>query len=168
MKRRTPVKILITNKQKKTEFTKEYRELIKKTVRYVLNKSDLGSNREVSVTVVDNDEIRRINKEFRGIDSITDVLSFPMLEFTEPEKPAADEEGEIEMPLGDIVISLEKAVAQAEEYGHKAEREIAFLTVHSMLHLLGYDHIEEKDRQIMRAKEKQLMKELGLEEEYDK
>ena len=161
------MKILITNKQKKLEFTKEYRALIKKAVKHVLEKSALGNGYEISVTVVDNDEIREINREFREIDSATDVLSFPMLEFEQPELPFDDGEADFEMPLGDIVLSLERAAEQASEYGHSIEREIAFLTVHSMLHLLGYDHMEEADRLQMRAREKQLMKELDLEEAYD-
>lgn len=161
------MKILITNKQKKLEFTKEYRALIKKAVKHVLAKSALGNGYEISVTIVDNEEIREINREFRQIDRATDVLSFPMLEFEDVEAPLEDTETDFEMPLGDIVLSLERAAEQAEEYGHSTEREIAFLTVHSMLHLLGYDHIDEADRLKMRAKEKQLMKELDLEEAYD-
>ena len=102
----------------------------------------------VSVLVCDNAAIRELNRQWRGIDKETDVLSFPM----------EDEE----RMLGDIVLSLEKAYAQAEEYGHSPAREIGFLTVHSMLHLYGYDHIEEEDRVKMRAQEEKILSQLGL------
>ena len=161
------MKILITNKQKKVDFTKGYRALIKRAIRYVLENSSLGTGFEISVTIVDNSEIRVLNKEYRNIDRETDVLSFPMLEFLSEEQPGKTD-GEFETVLGDIVISLEQAEGQAQEYGHSIEREIAFLTVHSMLHLLGYDHIEDSDRKKMRAREKQILKELNLEEEYDR
>ncbi|MBQ7717893.1 MAG: rRNA maturation RNase YbeY [Clostridia bacterium] len=162
------MKILITNRQKRLEFTAEYRALIKKAVRYVIEHSKMSGDYEISVTITDNGKIKEINREFRDIDKETDVLSFPMLEFSEPEVPFEEEEAEADMPLGDIVISLEKAASQAAEYGHGTEREIAYLTVHSMLHLLGYDHMEDEDRLKMRAREKQIMKGLGLEEAYDK
>lgn len=162
------MKILITNRQKQLEFTPEYRALIKKAIKYVLKNSNMSEDYEISVTITDNSQIREINREFREIDKETDVLSFPMLEFSEPEMPLEEEETDEIMPLGDIVISLEKAAAQATEYSHSTQREIAFLTVHSMLHLLGYDHIEEEDRLKMREREKQIMKELDLEEAYDK
>lgn len=162
------MKILITNKQKKIEFTPRSRALIKKAVRYVLENSALDNGYEISVSIVDNEQIRTLNSRYRNIDKETDVLSFPMLEFVSEEEPYETGGGPSEEALGDIVISLEKAVAQAQEYGHTAEREIAFLTVHSMLHLLGYDHIEDKDRKKMRAREKQILKELDLEEEYDR
>ena len=113
----------------------------------------LSDNFEISISFVDNKEIREINREFRNIDSETDVLSFPMdFEF----------DLDCDKPLGDVIISLEKALEQSNEFGHSFEREVLYLTVHSMYHLLGYDHIEEKDREIMREKEKNTMKKLGV------
>lgn len=138
------------------------RDLIRNAVNTVM--SDVGAGDfEVSVLITDDEKIQKINKEFRGIDKKTDVLSFPMFEFDEVEKPCAEFEGETE--LGDIVISLETAFSQAEEYGHSAAREMAFLTVHSMLHLFGYDHMEENDRIKMRAREEYFLSKLRLERE---
>ena len=108
------------------------------------------NNIEVSVSFVTNEEIKNINSEFRGIDKETDVLSFPMdFEFYEENMPYI---------LGDIIISTERAIEQAKDFGHSIEREILYLVCHSVFHLLGYDHIEESDRIIMRNKEKETMK----------
>ena len=112
----------------------------------------------VDVTLVSNKKIREYNRDFRDIDRVTDVLSFPMGENDEYD---VDPESGCCL-LGDIVISLEKAAEQAEEYGHSFEREVGFLTVHSMLHLLGYDHIDEKDGDVMRAHEKIILDKIGL------
>ena len=114
------------------------------------------------MTFTDNEGIRELNKKFRNMDKPTDVLSFPLFDFEgESEEPPIDE---IVNNLGDIVISLEKAREQAEEYGHSFERETAFLCVHSMLHLLGYDHeISEEDDKEMRARQTEIMKIMGLE-----
>lgn len=107
-------------------------------------------NIEVSVSFVTNEEIKSINSEFRNIDRETDVLSFPMeFEFSEEGMPFI---------LGDIIISTEKSIEQAQEFGHSIDREILYLVCHSVFHLLGYDHIEESDRIIMRNKEKETMK----------
>ena len=108
------------------------------------------SNVEVSVSFVTNEEIKNINSRFRNIDKETDVLSFPMdFEFLEEGMPFI---------LGDIIISTEKSIEQAQEFGHSIDREILYLVCHSVFHLLGYDHIEESDRIIMRNKEKETMK----------
>ncbi len=107
---------------------------------------------EVSVTVVDGEEIRALNKEFRDIDKVTDVLSFPIGD----KNP---DTGEI--VLGDIVLCAEKIISQAQEYGHTRKRELAFLTCHSMLHLLGYDHIEDKEREEMEALQKKILEKIG-------
>ena len=122
---------------------------------------------QVSVTIVDNDEIRDINREHRDIDKATDVLSFPMIEFDE-EGNAIDcdfdlfEDGRV--LLGDIVISAERAKEQAEEFGHSFAREMAFLTVHSMLHLLGYDHeLSEEEDELMCRKQKKIVEYLEIE-----
>lgn len=113
---------------------------------------------EVSVTLTDDAHIHVLNRDYRGVDRPTDVLSFAL---TESEEPAI-----IDAPcsvlLGDLVISLERAAAQAEEYGHSFLRELSFLTVHGMLHLLGYDHIEEKDRLEMEEEQRHVMDVLGI------
>lgn len=139
---------------------------IRRCVKAVLQEEGITKRCEVSVLITDNNEIHQLNKEFRHIDTPTDVLSFPF-QVLEPGKfdPSLIEE-DIEsgaLPLGDIIISLEKAAQQAEEYGHSLGREVAYLTVHSMFHLLGYDHIDEVyDKPKMRAKEEKVLEMLGL------
>lgn len=119
------------------------------------------TNAEVSITLTDNPHIHEINREYRNVDRPTDVISFALNEGDEPEI-----EGEIPVNmLGDIIISVEKAIEQAKEYGHSTRRELAFLTVHGMLHLLGYDHIEEADRVEMRKEEDFVMTKLGISRE---
>jgi probable rRNA maturation factor len=119
----------------------------------------------VSVTLTDNEQIHALNREHRGIDRPTDVLSFPMLEFDEDgvaEDCDFDMDGELVL-LGDIVISMERAAEQAEEYGHSLIREVGFLTAHSMLHLLGYDHVDNPEgERLMREKEEAVLESLGI------
>ena len=115
------------------------------------------------VTVTNDEEIHQLNLEHRNVDSPTDVLSFPMQELS----PGSFEPQDIDLdsgrvPLGDIVISVERARAQAEEYGHSEAREIGYLCVHSLLHLLGYDHMEEEDKRLMRSREEAVMAQLDL------
>ena len=112
---------------------------------------------EISVTFVDMEEIHELNKLHRGVDKPTDVLSFPQFEDVCEEAP---EEGEI--CLGDVVICREKAAEQAEEFGHSFEREILYLFVHSVLHLLGYDHMEEGEKKEMRAREEKIMEHIDV------
>ena len=115
-------------------------------------------NGEVSITLTDDDFIHRLNKKSRGIDRPTDVLSFALDESVEP-----DIEGGPDVDaIGDIIISMERAREQAAEYGHSIKRETVFLTVHGMLHLLGYDHMEEQDRLEMEAEQRHVMNELGI------
>ncbi len=113
---------------------------------------------EVSITLTDNVYIHELNMKYRNIDRPTDVLSFALNEGEEPEIV----DGPVVNMLGDIIISVERATEQAAEYGHSIEREIAFLTVHGMLHLLGYDHMEEADRVEMRKEEDYVMDKLGI------
>lgn len=134
------------------------RPLIRKCCSAVLKNEGISDSCEISVTIVDNETIRQLNSQTRGIDRATDVLSFPLGENGEYEVNYATDA----LLLGDIVISLPKAFEQAQEYGHSAEREIAFLTVHSMLHLLGYDHIEDADRVVMRAREEEILNYMGI------
>jgi len=114
-------------------------------------------NCEVSITLTDNETIHALNKKYRGIDRATDVLSFALRESDEPQILNAEIE-----TLGDIVISLEKAKTQSEEFGHSFLREVIFLEVHGLLHLLGYDHIEENDRIEMETEQKFIMEKLGI------
>ena len=140
---------------------------LEQTVITVLNKTaevyGLSPGEEVSVVLCDDDYIRQLNLAYRGKDSPTDVLSFALNEGEE--NPITD--GPQENLLGDIIISLDRAVSQAEEYGHSVEREIAFLTLHGMLHLLGYDHEEEEDRREMRAEEEHILRLLGISREME-
>ena len=119
-------------------------------------------NSEVSVTLTCDEYIHKLNLEYRGLDRPTDVLSFA---FVDSEEPEIEDGPETEV-LGDIIISLERAWAQAQEYGHSMERELSFLTVHGMLHLLGYDHMTEEDKAEMRAKEEEALRAINLSEEY--
>ena len=115
-------------------------------------------NGEVSVTLTDNDYIHQLNRQYRGIDRPTDVLSFALNESEEPEVTGGMDVN----ILGDLVISVERAEEQAEDYGHSVRREMAFLTVHGMLHLLGYDHMEEDERREMEAEQRFVMEKLGI------
>lgn len=115
------------------------------------------ANAELSVTLTDDEHIHALNKKFRGIDRATDVLSFAFRESDEPEILGADFE-----ILGDVIISLERAKIQAEEFGHSFLREIIFLEVHGLLHLLGYDHIDEAERLEMETEQKFVMNKLGI------
>ncbi|BEU88013.1 rRNA maturation RNase YbeY [Selenomonas sp. TAMA-11512] len=112
---------------------------------------------EVSITLTNDAYIHTVNREYRGIDRPTDVISFALQESEEPE---ITDEGYV--TLGDILISVERAEAQASEYGHSLRRELAFLTVHGMLHLLGFDHIEEEDRREMEAAQTEIIEKLGI------
>ena len=116
-----------------------------------------AENSEVSITLTDDETIHELNKKYRGIDRATDVLSFALRESGEPEILNAEIE-----TLGDIIISVERAKIQAEDFGHSFLREIIFLEVHGLLHLLGYDHIEENDRIEMEAEQKFVMEKLGI------
>ena len=153
------VKVIITDSQKKVRIPTGLRMLVRRACIAVLREEDFRGDSEVSVTFVDNEEIRRLNREYREIDSATDVLSFPL-----------GENGEYDVNpdtgaklLGDIVISMERALEQSNDFGHSLEREVCYLTVHSMFHLLGYDHMEPKEKAEMRMKEETVMTRIGLE-----
>lgn len=153
------VRVIITDKQKKIKLQSGVRMLIRRACNAVLVTEAFEDSAEVNVTLVDDDEIKMLNTEHRRIESATDVLSFPLGENgvydTNPENGAK--------MLGDIVISVERAEKQAESYGHSFQREIAFLTVHSMLHLLGYDHVNGGIEQMrMREKEELVLSKLGV------
>ena len=151
--------IYTKNDQKKEAVTPAARALVKRAIKAALAYEAFGEPAEVSVTFVDDEKIHALNLEYRGVDRPTDVLSFPLCETEEDfELPSvSDEEEQLDeaVALGDIVISVERAKAQALEYGHSFERELAFLAVHSTLHLLGYDHerSEEEDAEQRRRQE---------------
>lgn len=152
------VKVIISNTQKKIKIPTGIRLLIRRCCHAVLQLENFDGSAEVSVRFVDNEEIRKLNKQYRNIDKETDVLSFPM-----------GEDGNYDINrdtgakiLGDIVISMEKAVEQAQLYNHPLQREIGFLTVHSMLHLIGYDHEQGGMEEVrMREKEETVLTQIG-------
>ena len=157
--------ILMENNQNAIEITEEINDAIKKAIEASLKYENCDFDAELSVTIVDNEEIREINNEHRGIDKATDVLSFPMLEFDEDGNAIECEYdfSDDTVILGDIVISAERAKEQAEELGHSFIREMAFLTVHSMLHLLGYDHVDDPEGEAeMIRKQKEILDGLGI------
>lgn len=152
------IRVIITNNQKAVKIPTGLRMLIRRCCHAVLELENFKDPAEISVTFTDNEGIRELNKQYRNIDAPTDVLSFPM-----------GDNGEYDTNLetgakilGDVVISVEKAVEQAEAFGHTLQREVGYLTAHSVLHLLGYDHVENMDKVRMREKEEYVMEALGL------
>ena len=146
------MEIYYDDRQDDIEITEEIKNLIEKSIAAVLKVENLDQNVEVSVSFVGDDEIRDLNRDYRGVDKSTDVLSFPM-----------DDEFIIDNRiLGDVIINTRRVMEQAEELGHSNERELSYLTVHSILHLLGYDHMEDEDKKEMREREKLAMKELSI------
>lgn len=152
------IRVIITNKQKAVKIPTGIRMLVRRCCNAVLQLEKFEGSAEISVTFTDNEGIKALNKQYRDKDIETDVLSFPMGENgvydTNPETGA--------QILGDVVISMEKARDQAELFGHSLQREVGYLTAHSVLHLLGYDHMEKLERVRMREKEELVMEQLGL------
>lgn len=147
----------------------DYEDVYHRVVDTVLDKYGCPYECEVSLILMDNDSIHEINKESRGIDSETDVLSFPNLSFTIPGNFDSFEDSidcyepdSGELLLGDIVISVDRVISQANEFGHSILREYAFLIAHSMLHLIGYDHMEEDERVEMEKQQTEIMNTLGI------
>lgn len=163
--------IYIDNRQDKFEITEEFENILKNTIEFVLKEEEVDKPCEVSLVFVDNEYIREINNETRGMDKATDVLSFPMIDY--PNKKVYKEvytgkelsmeyfAGE-ELVIGDIVLSLERANEQREEFNHSFNRECSYLVVHSVLHLLGYDHMEDDEKVVMRAREEELLNKLKM------
>jgi probable rRNA maturation factor len=152
-------KVYITNEQKITEVTPSLRGLIRRAIGAALKYEKFTPAAEISVTFTDNAGIKELNSEYRNIDRATDVLSFPLFEREE----ISELDGEETVCLGDIVISLERACEQAKEYGHSFEREVAFLCVHSVLHLLGYDHeLGEAEEKEMFSKQEEILTKMKL------
>ena len=138
------------------EVTYKQKILIRRAIEETLSYEGFKNNAEISVTFTDNEGIRKINNEFRAKDEPTDVLSFPLNDYEDSETAFCES-------LGDVVISLERAKEQAESFGHSFEREIAFLTVHSMLHLLGYDHVNSEEEDLeMRRRQREILISMGL------
>ena len=148
--------VMITNEQDKIEIPADWEAKINEVAAICLREEQIPEEAEVDLLFVDNDAIREMNREYRDKDSATDVLSFPMYE--------ADEEidDEEEILFGDIVISLERAEEQRQEYGHSLEREVMYLLVHGLLHLAGYDHMEEEERAEMEAHQRAIMEKVGI------
>lgn len=146
------MEIYYDDRQDDIKITDEIKNLIEKSIAAVLKVENLHENVEVSVSFVGDEEIRALNRDYRGVDKSTDVLSFPM-----------DDEFIIDNRiLGDVIINTRRVMEQAEELGHSEERELSYLTVHSILHLLGYDHMDDEDKKEMREREKLAMKELSI------
>ncbi len=135
-------------------FSRTLLEKIKKTIRTAVEAEYPNHTFELNIFFCDDETIRSYNREYRGVDRATDVLSFPMFDFGTPELPAL---------LGDIVLSVPRAQAQAEEYGHSFEREMCFLAAHAALHLIGYDHENEDERAQMETRQREVLSALGIE-----
>ena len=159
------------NRQDKLEVTQEFINKLNDVCNFTLKEEGVEGEYQISLLFVDNNEIKEINEETRGINKATDVLSFPMLDY-ESGKVYKDiyigykfdetyMDGN-ELVLGDMVLSLERALEQSIEYNHTYEREVCYLVVHSILHLLGYDHMEEEEKLIMRAREEEILNKLNI------
>ncbi len=159
------------NRQNKIEVNEEFVNIINEVCEKALRAEEVNIPYQISLLFVDNEEIRDINRETRGIDKATDVLSFPMLDypkdkvFKEVYKDTKFNEiyldGE-ELVLGDMVLSLERAKEQSIEYNHSFNREVCYLVVHSILHLLGYDHMEDEEKKRMRKREEEILGDLNI------
>lgn len=154
--------VTLENNQEKVSIPEALEADLTKAMNVVAEMEALSPQTEVDITLVDDAAIHELNRTYRGIDRPTDVLSFALDEGEE--EPEVDDD-EIEHLLGDVIISAPTAVRQGEEYGHGLEREMTYLAVHGMLHLLGYDHMEEKDKLIMRKREEEVLRRLDLAEE---
>ncbi|MCC0781584.1 rRNA maturation RNase YbeY [Clostridioides sp. ES-S-0108-01] len=148
--------LILDDRQDKLEVNEELIEKIKDIILECLDYEGYDDNYEVSLSFVDNKEIHELNREYRGVDRVTDVLSFPLL---------SDDFDDVELEeesLGDIVVSLERALEQSIEYNHSFEREVCFLICHSMFHLLGYDHDTDENAKEMREKEEHILNKLNI------
>ena len=146
------------------EENKEYEAKVMEVIEKCFEEEKLKKlNLYISITLTTPSNIRKLNKEYRNIDKETDVLSFPMFEKYEIDRIIEKQERQpLEETIGDIVISVERVKEQAKEYGHSFERELSYMLVHGFYHLMGYDHIEEEDKKIMRPKEEKILSELNI------
>lgn len=159
------MKLTVYNRQKTQEISKDIQKLIEKAVKLCVKKEGFPYPCEASVTLTDNETIQDLNREHRSIDKPTDVLSFPLIEYIngEPQiQPGDIEPDSGQVFLGDIIISVEKAFEQAQSYAHSVDRELSFLAVHGILHLLGYDHETEDDEKLMFSIQEEVLNEMGL------
>jgi probable rRNA maturation factor len=163
--------IYIDNRQNKIEFDTKAENVIRDVIEYTLRKESVDIGYEISMILIDNHEIKKLNLEMRKIEKVTDVLSFPMLEYPKGKvykdiyinyNFQDDYLNDKDLVLGDIALSLERALEQSAEYGHSFTRECAYLTVHSVLHLLGYDHIQEQDKILMRRREEEILSDFKI------
>lgn len=152
--------LFVQNQQDKVPVPKGLEELLSRLAALTLQQANIDPEAEIGITLVDDEQIHRLNLEYRGVDAPTDVLSFALREETPGEPDIAG--GEEDHLWGDVVISMETALRQSHEYGHSLEREVGFLAVHGMLHLLGYDHPTEKDRERMHMLEEAVLSAAGL------
>ncbi|MVX63086.1 rRNA maturation RNase YbeY [Clostridium chromiireducens] len=163
--------IYVDNRQEKLEVKDSLVDQLKKVIEFTLKEEEVNIECEISLVFVDNDEIKQINNDTRRINKETDVLSFPMLEYEEQKVfkemykdykfSQSDFDGD-ELVLGDVVLSLEKALEQSKEFNHSFEREASYLVVHSILHLLGYDHMEDDEKKVMRSREEEILNKLNI------
>jgi probable rRNA maturation factor len=163
---------ILIEKETDKELDFNYEEVIRKVIEYSIDYLNCPYEIEVNVLLTDNQKICQVNKEFRNIDRPTDVLSFPMVEYDIPSNFSILEEDESlcdcfnpetgELLLGDIMVSLEKVKEQASEYGHSEIRELGFLIAHSMLHLCGFDHVDEDERAVMEKKQEEILNNLKI------
>ena len=145
------------------EENKDYEDIIKKVIEKCFKEEKLENSKlYISIILTTPEHIHEINKQYRDVDKETDVLSFPMFEKDEIDSKIKNQDFEYEDVLGDIVISIEKVKEQAEEYGHSFEREFSYMLVHGFYHLMGYDHIKEEDKIMMRPKEENILNQLGI------
>ncbi len=151
--------VLIDNRQDLISYDEELEGFVKDVIKAALEYEKSDVNYEISISLVNNEEIRRLNKEYRNIDKATDVLSFPLIDF---KKDKICMTSDRELLLGDIVISTDKTKEQAIEYGHSFKKELAFLLVHGTLHLLGYDHEIKSDEDKMLARQRKIIKLLAI------
>lgn len=155
------IDIITSNEQQQYEITDDLMNKIEKVIYECEKEEEIFFDNEISITFTDNENIRDINNDYRGKDTSTDVLSFPIYE-----KWELDEEKNIDVKfvrtLGDIVLSMEKADEQAKDFNHSFDREVCYLVCHSMFHLMGYDHMEESEKKIMREKEEKIMNKLQI------
>ncbi len=142
---------------------KDYEKVIEKVLNKCFKEENLENSKlYITITLTNPENIRIINKQYRNIDRATDVLSFPMFEKEELDKKIQNNDFEHQDVLGDLIISIEKVKEQAEEYGHSFERELSYMVVHGFYHLMGYDHIKEEDKKIMRPKEEKILNDLQI------
>ena len=140
----------------------DWERIVEKVLKKCFEEEGLIDSKLImTITFTTPEEIRKINKKYRKIDRATDVLSFPMFEKAELDEKIKNKDFLYEDVLGDVIISIDKVKEQAEEYGHSFERELSYMLVHGFYHLMGYDHIEEEDKKIMRPKEEKILNDIG-------